>query len=197
MRKAVSPTFTAIVAIVVAIVIVGAAVYTYQQFLMYSSKTSAAITTTSTTPKHILPYNPSNKTVFITLVTLSSGPTFNFNGTDFGAMVIYVPAGWNLYITFINQQSLPHNLNLVANDTSTPNSANIAADGKILLTIGASSSDYQTTGIMSGQSASGLYTDIPAGIYWLCCGIAGHAESGMWVVLVASPNVTTPYVIIS
>ncbi|BFH73123.1 sulfocyanin [Sulfurisphaera javensis] len=197
MKKGVSPTFTAIVAIVVAIVVVGASVYTYQQFLAYSAKTSAVVSTTSTTPRHTLKYDPTNKTVFITLVTLSSGPTFNFNGTDFGSMVIYVPAGWNLYITFINQESLPHNLNLIANDTATPNSPNIASDGKILLTIGASSSDYETTGIMSGQSASGLYTDIQPGIYWLACGIAGHAESGMWVVLVASSNVTTPYVVIS
>jgi len=195
--KAVSPSFTAIVAIIVAIVVVGAAVYTYQQFLAYSAQTSSSVSTTSTTPKNTLPYDTTNKTVFITLVTLSSGSTFNFNGTSFGGMVIYVPAGWNIYLKFINQQTLPHNLNLVANDTPTPNSADIASDGKILLTIGATSSDYQTSGIMSGQSASGLYTDISAGIYWLACGIAGHAESGMWVVLIASPNVTTPYVVTS
>lgn len=195
-KKAISPTFTVMIVIIVAIVIIGVAVYTYEQFLAYSSR-SFAVAVTSTTPKHILRYNANNKTVFITLATLSSGPTFNFNGTSFGQMIIYVPAGWNLYITYINQESgIPHNLNLVANDTPTPNNANIADDGKILLTIGASSSTYEYDGISNGKSASGIYTDIPPGIYWLCCGILGHAESGMWVVLVASNNVTVPYVVI-
>lgn len=197
-KKAVSPTFTLIVTIVVAIIVVGAAVYTYEQFVAYSSTSTVITSTTSSSPKTTLRYDANNKTVFITLASLSTGSPFNFNGTSDGSMIIYVPAGSNLYITYINEESgLPHNLNLIANNTPTPNSANIAEDGKILLTIGASSSNYETNGLISGQSASGIYSDIQEGTYWFACGIAGHAESGMWVVLVASSNVTTPYVVIS
>ncbi|MEJ2776323.1 sulfocyanin [Sulfolobaceae archaeon RB850M] len=192
--RGVSPTFTFIIAIITVIIVVGASVYTYEQFKIYTTS-SVSTTTTSSTSKIILPYNNATKTVYITLVTLSSGPTFNFNGTSFGQMVIYVPAGWNLQITYINQQTLEHNLNLVQNTTATPTS-DIGQDGKILLAIGASPSDYQYMGLSSGQSATGTYTDIAPGIYWLACGITGHAESGMWVVLIASSNVTVPYVVI-
>ncbi|WP_221290549.1 sulfocyanin [Stygiolobus caldivivus] len=194
--KGVSSVFTLIVTVITIAIIVGASVYTFEQYNMYVSMSRVSITSSSSAPKATLPYNPNTKTVYITLVSLSSGSPFNFNGTSFGSMVIYVPAGSNLQITFINQESLPHNLNLVQNTTASPTS-NLGDDGKILLTIGASSSDYTVNGIVNGQSATGTFSDIPAGTYWLACGITGHAESGMWVVLIASPNVSTPYVVTS
>jgi sulfocyanin len=194
--RGVSSSFTIIITVITLALIIGASVYTYEQYAIYTSSLHTISSSTSSSTKTTLPYNPSNKTVYITLVSLSSGSNFNYNGTSFGSMVIYVPSGSNLQITYINQESLPHNLNLVKNTTATPTS-NIADDGNILLTIGASSSDYTVNGLLNGQSATGTFNDIPTGTYWLACGIIGHAESGMWVVLVASPNVTTPYVVIS
>lgn len=194
--RGVSSSFTIIIAVITLALIIGAGIYTYEQYIIYTSSLHMISSSTSSSPpKTTLPYNPSNKTVYITLVSLSSGSIFNFNGTSFGSMVIYVPSGSNLQITYINQESLPHNLNLVKNTTATPTS-NIADDGNILLTIGASSSDYTVNGLLNGQSATGTFNDIQTGTYWLACGIIGHAESGMWVVVVASPNVTTPYVVI-
>jgi sulfocyanin len=152
--------------------------------------------TTSTLPGRPLPFSKSTDTVQIVLVAQSIQNPFNLNGTSDGSMIIYVPVGSNLNITFINQQSLPHNLNLVLNNTVSPNNADIGQNGKILFQLGANMSNYQYNGLMSGQSANGVYSSIQQGYYWLCCGIDTHAESGMWVVVVASLSVSTPYVVV-
>jgi sulfocyanin len=141
-------------------------------------------------------YDASNHTVFLTVVAESSGNPFNFNGTSDGQLKIYIPAGWTLIITFINQESIPHNVVIVQNDTATPNSADVGSDGNLLAFIGTTSSSYTSQGISSGQSASGSVT-LSAGYYWLCCGILTHAESGMWAVIISSTSVTTPYAIIT
>jgi sulfocyanin len=197
--KGVSQTVSIVVAFVVAVAVLAAALYAYGQLQSLTAPSSSSSSSSSSGPsKVILPYDNSTKTVFITLVSLSSASSqFNFNGTGFGSLIIYVPAGWNLSITYINQESLPHNLNLVQNSTSIPQSGDIAEDGKILLYIGTTSSTYQLNGISGGARASGSYQNIAAGDYWLACGITGHAASGMWVDVIASSSVTQPYEIVS
>ncbi|AOL16461.1 sulfocyanin [Sulfolobus sp. A20] len=193
--KAQSSFLPVIVGILVAIIAVGASVYAYYEYQLLSKPVSTASTTTTSTSSQLpLKYDSSNKTVFLTIAVLTSGPAFNFNGTSNGQLVIYIPAGWSVYVTYINYQSLPHNLILLENNTATPNNADVAQFGKILYIVGATTSNYQSTGISSGQSVSGLWGPLNAGTYMLVCGILGHAESGMWAVVVVSSNVTTPYV---
>ncbi|MCG3108986.1 hypothetical protein L3N51_01276 [Metallosphaera sp. J1] len=195
MDKAVSPMFSYVVAFIVAVVVLSAAIISIYQFHTLSSPSTTNTTTSSGPTKITLPVISSNKTVVISLVALSSASTFNLNGTSFGQMTIYVPAGYNLEVKFTNQESLQHNLILVMNNTATPNAADLASDGKILLYVGTTSSAYTLQGLSSGQTAVGVYGPIAPGTYWLACGISGHAESGMWVNLVASQNVTTPYAV--
>ncbi|TRN03425.1 sulfocyanin [Sulfolobus sp. F1] len=193
--KAQSSFLPVIVGILVAIIAVGASVYAYYEYQLLSKPVSTASTTTTSTSSQLpLKYDSSNKTVFLTIAVLTSGPAFNFNGTSNGQLVIYIPAGWSVYVTYINYQSLPHNLILLENNTATPNNADVAQFGKILYIVRATTSNYQSTGISSGQSVSGLWGPLNAGTYMLVCGILGHAESGMWAVVVVSSNVTTPYV---
>ncbi|WP_338598781.1 sulfocyanin [Sulfolobus tengchongensis] len=192
--KAQSSILPVIVGILVAIIAVGVSVYAYYEYQILSAPTTTSTSTSTSTSSQIpLKYDSTNKTVFLTIAVLTTGPSFNFNGTSNGQLVIYIPAGWSIYVTYINEQSLPHNLILLENDTATPNNADVGQFGKILYIVGATTSNYQTTGISSGQSVSGLWGPINAGTYMLVCGILGHAESGMWAVVVASPNVTTPY----
>jgi sulfocyanin len=163
-----------------------------------SSTTSTSMTTTSTTTSTsipsgavMLPFDSSNKTVFLNLVALSTGNPFNFNGTSDGQLHIYIPAGWTVIATFVNQQGLTHNLLIVQNTTATPGD-DVGQDGTIELYVGATSSTYLDNGINGGASASGSVVLSP-GIYWFCCGIEGHAAAGMWGVVVVSSSVTTPY----
>jgi len=131
--------------------------------------------------------------VFLYMVSVTTGTPYNFNGTSNGQLHIYIPANWTVIVYYTNQQSgLPHNFLIVQNNTATPNNADVAKDGKILLYVGATSSTYLFHGPIGGQSASGSI-ELPAGIYWLACGIAGHAIAGMWGVVISSSSVTTPY----
>jgi sulfocyanin len=168
--------------------------------------TSSTITTitSNTTSTAALPpgakelqYNPNNKTVFIYLVVSVTGPQFNYNGTSYGQMKIYVPAGWNVMLILTNYQPIPHNANIVMNNTPMPNNADISKDGKILLYVGDSPSNFMYNGLQQQQTASGILDNISAGYYWIACGITGHAESGMWVDLIVSNSVSIPYYIIS
>ncbi|WP_232616487.1 sulfocyanin [Sulfurisphaera tokodaii] len=159
-----------------------------------TTSTTSTTTTSSLPPGAIaLPYDASNHTVFLYLAALSTGNVFNFNGTSFGKMHVYIPAGWTVIVYFTNEESgLPHNLLIVQNDTATPNSSDVGNDGKILLYVGTTPSSYTANGLISGQSASGSITLQP-GYYWFCCGIAGHAVAGMWGVIIVSSSITVPY----
>ncbi|MCH4815624.1 MAG: sulfocyanin [Saccharolobus sp.] len=192
--KAQSSILPVIVGILVAIIAVGVSVYAYYEYQILSAPTPTATSTSTSTSSQIpLKYDSTNKTVFLTIAVLTSGPTFNFNGTSNGQLKIYIPAGWSVYVNYINEQSLPHNLALLQNTTATPNNADVEQFGKILYIVGATISNYETAGISSGQKVSGLWGPLNAGMYMLVCGILGHAESGMWAVVIVSSNVTTPY----
>lgn len=158
-----------------------------------TSTSTSTSTSTTTLPSgaYALPYNSANHTVFLYIVTLASSTNLlNFNGTSNGQLQIYIPANWTAIIYYTNQESLNHNFNIVQNDTPVPNSASISGDGKILLTLGPS------VGISSGTTVSGSIV-LPTGIYWFACGISGHAQSGMWGVIVVSNSVKVPYAIMT
>ncbi|MBP1357642.1 MAG: sulfocyanin [Sulfolobus sp.] len=171
-----------------------------------SSTTSSSSTTTTTTssstattsiPGNPLPYDASNKTVFLYLASLSTTNPYNYNGTSNGQLVVYIPAGWQIYVVYTNYESIQHNVVILMNNTPTPNSLDIGNDGKILLVVGASTTNYQYSGIAEGESASGISPSLSAGYYWFACGISGHAEEGIWGVIVASSSVTVPYYVIT
>jgi len=159
-----------------------------------TTSTSVPTSTSSLPPGAVaLPYDASNQTVFLYIASLSTGSPFNFNGTSNGQIHIYIPAGWTVVVYYTNQESgLAHNFLVVQNNTATPNSADVANNGKILLYVGTTASGYQANGLIGGQSASGSIM-LPAGYYWFACGIAGHAVAGMWGVIISSSSVTTPY----
>lgn len=163
--------------------------------------TSVSTSSSSGNQTSILPYDSSTHTVSFELVAENlpnNGITtqVDYNATNLGAMEIFVPAGSNLNITFQNQESLPHNLVLIKNNTAVPTNKNVTAQGTLLLAIGTTSSTYAIDGIKGGTSANGSYDNIPAGTYWLTCGINKHAAEGLWTVIVASSTITSPYVMI-
>ncbi|BBG24783.1 sulfocyanin [Sulfuracidifex tepidarius] len=160
------------------------------EFITTTTSTSTTAPTTSPT-KDMLPYDSSNKTVFLDIVSLSSATPFNFNGTSNGQLHVYIPAGWTVLVTYTNQEGLSHNFLIVSNNTATPGD-DVGQDGTIKLYVGTTPSTYLDNGINGGASATGSVS-LPAGIYWFCCGIEGHAAAGMWGVIVSSSSVTTPY----
>ena len=144
----------------------------------------------------MLPYDTSTKTVSILLVILTNASSeVNFNATNFGSMVIYVPAGSNLNLTMDNLESLPHNLLLVQNTSDVP-AQDVGTTGKVLLGVGVSTTAYLFAGY-SKSAKSASYSNIAAGTYWLACGTRKHAASGLFVNLIVSSSVTQPYMVIN
>ena len=196
-----SKTHIIIAVVTVAVILIGIATYylTTRPSTTLSNTSVSTTATISSLPHNAvpLPYNASNHTVFLYIVSVTTGTPYNFNGTSNGQLRIYIPAGWTVIVYYTSQEgSMPHNLLIVQNDTAVPNNPNIANDGKILLYVGTTPSTYLFHGLMGGQSASGSIT-LPAGIYWFACGIEGHAESGMWGVIISSSSVTVPYAVVT
>ncbi len=198
--RAVSTT-TEVIAIVV-IVLAVAIIYLYYQQI--ASKpgpvTSPPATTPATTPSptpvgNKLPYDASSKTVYVTLDTRTAN--YDFNGSVRGKLIIYIPAGWNLVIKYVNKDpsGLPHSVGIVANNTPTPKSADLTRDGQLIAW--APDGKLGVSGFKEGigpdETTVMEASSIQKGVYWIACGVPGHGISGMWIILVSSDTVTEPY----
>ncbi|HWQ16377.1 MAG TPA: sulfocyanin-like copper-binding protein [Sulfolobales archaeon] len=137
-------------------------------------------------PEGATPLPFTGRTVF---ALISTG--FNFNGSSGGSLIIYIPTGWGIEITYTNSHTIPHSIVIVRNNTATPQSSNIANDGTVI----ASQPEQYTSGITQGSTVRLALNSIPEGIYWIACGVPGHAQAGMWIILASSPNVSIPYAI--
>lgn len=155
-----------------------------------TSISTATITQTITQamglPQGATPLPFIGKTVF---ALISTG--FNFNGSSNGNLAIYIPAGWGIEITYTNSHTIPHSIALVRNNTVTPQSSNIGSDGTVI----ASQPEQYSSGISPGSTVKLIQTSVQEGVYWIACGVPGHARAGMWIVLVSSSNVSIPYAI--
>lgn len=194
-RRAVSAT-TAILAIVVIILAIAIIYLYYQQTASrgYPAQTTATQATTAPAGNK-LPYDASNKTVYVTLETRTSN--YDFNGSTRGKLIIYMPAGWGLVVKYVNNDpnGIPHSVGIVANNTATPKSADPTKDGNLVAWAPDGSKGQQAykEGIGSGESTLLVASSVQKGVYWIACGIPGHVTSGMWIVLVSSDSVTEPY----
>ena len=143
-----------------------------------------------------LPYTLANRTAFITLVAVADSMLpYNYNDTRFGHLVLYVPANWTIHLFFQNREGFPHSAVLMPANAPSPTiiepSANIiaqiphdAVNGSFLL---------------NGESGSATVSDLAVGTYWIVCAFnypVPHAEEGMWVVLIITTEVSTPYFVI-
>ena len=143
-----------------------------------------------------LPYDPTNRTVFVTLVAVPDPMLpYNFNDTRFGHLVIYVPVNSSITLTFQNREGFPHSAVLMTAGETSPTiiepSANIiaqippdAVDGSFLL---------------NGESGSVTVHGLTPGKYWIVCAFGypvPHAEEGMWVTLYVTTQAPTPYAVI-
>jgi sulfocyanin len=98
----------------------------------------------------------------------------NFNGTSKGQMVITVPLGAMVQITFKNQGTLPHSLQIIPPTNPLPATALSAPAFP-----GAQIKNPQA-GITKGQTATVQFTATKAGKYLMICGFPGHVLLGMY-----------------
>jgi len=147
---------------------------------------TATATVREAIPPGATPLPSTGRTAFVLIAT-----GLNFNGSSRGGLGVYIPAGWGVEIAFTNSHTIPHSIAIVRNSTAYPQNRDIGADGSVI----ASQPAQYTAGISPGSSTVLNVSSLPEGIYWIACGVPGHALAGMWVVLVSSPSVPAPYVI--
>ena len=143
-----------------------------------------------------LPYTLPNRTAFITLVAVADPMLpYNFNDTRFGHMVIYVPANWTIHLAFQNREGFPHSAVLMKANAASPTiiepSLSIIAQIPHDAVMGAF--------LLSGESGSAIVNNLAVGKYWIVCAFGypvPHAEEGMWVILMVTSEVSTPYYVI-
>jgi len=194
------PTRKTLVAIALIVLVVMGMRPTYL-FLGSSGLLSAAVPASSNATQIVppplkqspLPYNLSNRTVFVTLVAVVDPMLpYNFNDTRFGQLVIYVPANWTIHLVFVNREGFPHSAVLM--EANAPSPTTIDPTANIL---GQIPHDAITGGfLLNGESGSMTVGDLAPGRYWVVCAFnypVPHAEEGMWVEVEVSNQVNAPY----
>jgi sulfocyanin len=133
--------------------------------------------------------DPSSKSVRLDIAmgAPGEGSGLNFNGYSHGHMTITVPLGWKVSMKVTNADSLPHSLEIVAEQTTPP------IDGVETAFPRAETIDLKD-GMPPNASDSLSFTADKAGRYWIMCAVPGHVQGGMWDLLVVSETATAPVV---
>jgi len=193
---------TAIAVALIAVIVMGMRptyLYLTSSGLLPSSNPALGNSTDIVGPplKHsLLPFDPSNHTVFLTLVAVQDIMLpYNFNDTRFGRMVIYIPANWSLRLVFQNQEGFPHSAVLMQANAPSPTIIEPTSDIIAQIPHDAINGGF----LLNGESGSVTINDLTPGKYWIACAFnypVPHAEEGMWVVLFVTSQVSTPYFVI-
>ncbi len=126
-------------------------------------------------PDNILSADPADKEVTVNLVGAEGNKAsgFNFNGYANGNLVIRVPEGWKVRVTFKVDSQTPHSALITPWDQRTASAFTPAFPN-------AKTPDY-VAGISEGAPAQEFsFTADKAGKYALVCGVPGHDTAGMW-----------------
>ena len=98
---------------------------------------------------------------------------FNFDGYGNGQMVVSVPAGYHVKVTFSNKGSFPHSAVI------TPYAKRTSTSGFPLAFHGASTTNA-TSGNAPGNTQRFSFTASKEGAYAIVCAVPGHEAAGMW-----------------
>ncbi len=125
-------------------------------------------------------------------LTLVAGQTsaaggFNFNGYSGGEMILTVPVGWRVVVTFVNASVVPHSAEVVPYAAQQPDAARRPA-------FPGAATPSLDTGLPRGARATFSFVATRAGTYEFVCGVPGHAVAGMWDLLIVSRAATAPHV---
>lgn len=123
----------------------------------------------------------------IAMGATGEGSGLNFNGYAHGHMTITVPLGWTVSMKAVNEDSLPHSLEVVDAQQAPPMDSLPTAFPR------AETIDL-TTGMPPNQNDSLSFTADKVGRYWIMCAVPGHAAGGMWDWLVVSKEAAAPSV---
>ena len=120
---------------------------------------------------------------------------FNFNGTSYGAMTIYLPANAYIHANMTNYEVKPHTLKIELPYASQWARGPIWAHTSVHV-----QKVINSTGTIDpiwygnvSHYRSIWWNDTAPGNYWIVCGLTTHAEAGMYVYVIVSSSVPVPY----
>lgn len=124
-----------------------------------------------------LTYDATTKTISIQLVAGYTGTngTLNYNGGARGTQGISIPLGWRVHVSLTNRsQDLQHSAVVVRELLPPPlELPEPAFEGAAI--------EKREDGIRNDETASFDFVPTRRGRFMLACGVAGHAEGGMWI----------------
>jgi len=127
-------------------------------------------------------------TVHLTLISgwNNANAGFNYNGAAHGQMVVTVPLGDKVTVTFKNNVGTPHNVDII------PYTQPLPGNGLAPAFAGASSPLPQfKPGAPPAGPQTFSFDATKAGRYMMICGVPGHALAGMWDTFVVSSSAKT------
>ena len=104
---------------------------------------------------------------------------FNFNGGANGKLVVTVPQGAVVKMTFSNAQTIPHSVQII--NVMKPLPTNAVADA-----FKGAHTPHPLQGIAKGPKQSFSFVANKVGTYMIICAVPGHDSAGMWDTLVIS-----------
>jgi sulfocyanin len=122
-----------------------------------------------------LTYNAKTHTANVTIIAgfSSDAGGFNFNGHSKGKMVVSVPAGTKVSVTFSNAGALPHSVAFTSYASRTAVSGFKPA-------FPGSASPNDAVGIAKGPKQKFTFVAKTAGTFAIVCAVPGHVSAGMW-----------------
>jgi Sulfocyanin (SoxE) domain len=122
-------------------------------------------------PKTFIKVEPALQQIVVTLIAghPATDNQFNYDGYSSGALVLTVPAGWQVTIQCLNHGTVP-------------NSCAVVADGKATEPAHSGwSTPNPQRGLDPGQSSGFAFTPSGAGSYRIASLVDGSEASGMWL----------------
>ncbi len=106
---------------------------------------------------------------------------FSFNGAAKGGLTITAPLGYKINTTFINQNAMPHSVEVILWQKTMP-----VMGWKVAFKN--AYSPNPTMGITLNKTQKFSFVADKAGKYQLICAVPGHAAAGMWLTFVVDKN---------
>jgi sulfocyanin len=133
-------------------------------------------------------YDADARRVDLTLIAAfdKSNSGYNFNGGSHGAHRITVPSGWQVRLTLVNRDVIPHSVAVVREQKLVP--MRIARPD-----IAGAASPALEQGLPAGARQDHIaFVAAPPGEYLIACGVPGHAVLGSYLRLTVSSGAARP-----
>jgi hypothetical protein len=135
-----------------------------------------------------LTYDMKTRTASLQLIAGYNGvnESLNYNGVTRGTRAVAIPLGWRVHITVANRDpDLQHSAIVVDEVLPPPLELTTPAFPGAAL-------PHADEGLQDDETGTIDFVTNHTGRFMIACGVAGHAQSGMWLRLVVTQGLSVP-----